>query len=178
MNKNGWNKILKGFVPLSFFLLLVSGIRYGLDKWSRELWSKGISLVQSLSVWLFVTPWTTAHQASLSITYRRSYCLRATILQFSSVQSLSRVRLFVTPWIAARQASLSITISRSSLRLTSIESMMPFSHLILGRPLLLLPPIVPSIRVLYSESTLHMRISLQFVSHFLLSTYWNSPSFT
>ena len=55
----------------------------------------------------------------------------------SSVQSLSCVRLFVTPWITARQASLSITISRSSLRLTSIESVMPSSYLILGRPLLL-----------------------------------------
>ena len=64
-----------------------------------------------------------------------------------SVQSLSRVRLFVTPWIAARQASLSITNSQSSLRLTSIESVMPSSHLILCRPLLLLPPIPPSIRV-------------------------------
>ena len=77
--------------------------------------------------------------------------------QFSSVQSLSHVRLFVTPWIAARQASLSITNSRSSLRLTSIESVMPSSHLILCRPLLLLPPIPPSIRVFSNESTLHMR---------------------
>ena len=77
--------------------------------------------------------------------------------QFSSVQSLSRVRLFATPWIAARQASLSITISRSSLRLTSIESVMPSSHLILGRPLLLLAPISPSIRVFSNESTLYMR---------------------
>ena len=75
----------------------------------------------------------------------------------SSVQSLSYVRLFVTPRIAAREASLSITIPRSSLRLTSIESMMPSSHLILGRPLLLLPPIPPSIRVFSNESTLHMR---------------------
>ena len=58
----------------------------------------------------------------------------------SSVQSLSRVQLFLTPWIAAPQASLSITNSRSSLRLTSIESVMPSSHLILCRPLLLLPP--------------------------------------
>ena len=65
----------------------------------------------------------------------------------SSVQSLSRVRLFATPWITARQASLSITNSRSSLRLTSIESVMPSSHLILCRPLLLLPSIPPSIRV-------------------------------
>ena len=78
-------------------------------------------------------------------------------LQFSSVQSLSCVRLFATPWTAARQASLSITNSRSSLRLTSIESMMPSSHLILGHPLLLLPPIPPSIRVFSNESTLRMR---------------------
>ena len=77
-------------------------------------------------------------------------------LQFSSVQSLSRVRLFATPWIAARQASLSITNSQSSLRLTSIESVMPSSHLILCSPLLLLPPIPPSIRVFSNESTFHM----------------------
>ena len=76
---------------------------------------------------------------------------------FSSVQSLSRVRLFATPWIAARQASLSITNSRNSLRLTSIESVTPSSHLILCRPLLLLPPIPPSIRVFSNESTLRMR---------------------
>ena len=78
-------------------------------------------------------------------------------VQFSSVQSLSHVRLFATPWIAAHQASLFITISRSSLRLMSTESVMPSSHLILCRPLLLLPPIPPSIRVFSSESTLLMR---------------------
>ena len=78
-------------------------------------------------------------------------------IQFSSVQSLSRVQLFATPWIAACQASLSITNSRSSLRLTSIESVMPSSHLILCHPLLLLPPIPPSIRVFSNESTLCMR---------------------
>ena len=76
---------------------------------------------------------------------------------FSSVQSLSHVRFFATQWIAARQASLSITNSQSSLRLTSIESVIPSSHLILGRPLLLLPPIPPSIRVFSNESTLRMR---------------------
>ena len=75
--------------------------------------------------------------------------------QIRSDQSLSRVWLFATPWIAARQASLSITNPWSSLRLTSIESVMPFSHLIC-RPLLLLPPIPPSIRVFSNESTLHM----------------------
>ena len=74
-----------------------------------------------------------------------------------SVQSLSRVRVFATPCITACQASLFITISRSSLRLMSIESVMPSSHLIFGRPFLLLPPILPSIKVFSSESTLHMR---------------------
>ena len=79
------------------------------------------------------------------------------LASISSVQSLSRVQLFVTPWIAAQQASLSITISRSSLRLTSIEFVMPFSLLILGHPLLFLPPIPPSSRVFSNESTLRMR---------------------
>ena len=74
-----------------------------------------------------------------------------------SDQSLSHVQLFATPWIAAHQASLSITNSWSSLRLKSIESVMPSSHLILCRPLLLLPPIPPSIRVFSNESTLRMR---------------------
>ena len=77
--------------------------------------------------------------------------------QFSSVQSLSRVQLFATPWISAHQASLSITNTRRSLKLTSIESVMPSSHLILCRPLLLLPPIPLSIRVFSNESTLRMR---------------------
>ena len=78
-------------------------------------------------------------------------------LQFSSVQSLSHVQLFATPRIAACQASLSITNSWSSPRLTCIVSVMPSSHLILCRPLLLLPPIPPSIQVFSSESTLRMR---------------------
>ena len=75
----------------------------------------------------------------------------------SSVQSLSPVWLFATPCTAARQASLSITNSRSLLKLTLIESVMPSSHLILCRPLLLLPPVPPSIRVFSNESTLRMR---------------------
>ena len=70
---------------------------------------------------------------------------------------LSRVQLFATQWIAARQATLSITISRSSLKLTSMESVMPSSYLILCRPLFLLPPIPPSIRDFSDESTLFMR---------------------
>ena len=76
---------------------------------------------------------------------------------FSSVQSLSPVQLFATPWIAARQASLSITNSWSLLKLMSIELVMTFSHLILCHPLLLLPPIPPSIRVFSNESALRMR---------------------
>ena len=79
------------------------------------------------------------------------------LIQFSSVQLLSRVRLFGTPCIAACQAFLSITDSQSSLKLMSIELVMPSSHLILCYPLLLLPPIPPSIRVFSNESTFHMR---------------------
>ena len=84
-------------------------------------------------------------------------------VQFSSIQSLSRVRLFATPWVAARQASLSTINSWSSLKLTSIELVMPSSHLILGHPLLLLPAISSSIRVFSNESTLCMR----------WAKYWN-----
>ena len=84
-------------------------------------------------------------------------CIYIYIYKTRSDQSLSRVRLFETPWIAARQASLSNTNSRSSLRLMSIELVTPSSHLILCRPLLLLPPIPPSIRVFSNESTLRMR---------------------
>ena len=77
--------------------------------------------------------------------------------QFSSVQSLSHVQLFVTPWTAARQASRSITNSRSSPKPMSTESVMPFNHLILCRPLLLLPSIFPCIRVFSNESALCIR---------------------
>ena len=79
------------------------------------------------------------------------------MVQFSSVQLLSHVWIFATPWIAARQAPLSITKSRSLFKLMSIESVMPSSHLILCCPLLLLPPIPPSIRVFSNESALRMR---------------------
>ena len=78
-------------------------------------------------------------------------------LSVSSVQSLSRVWLFATPWTAASQASLSITNSHSPPKPMSIESVMPSNHLILCRPLLLLPSIFPSIRVFSNESALHIR---------------------
>ena len=76
---------------------------------------------------------------------------------FSSVQSLSCVRPFATPWTIAHQASLSITNSWNLLKLMSIESVMPANHLVLGRPLLLLPSIFSSIRVFSNESVLHTR---------------------
>ena len=78
-------------------------------------------------------------------------------VQFSSVHSFSCVGLFATPWITARQASLSITNSRSPPKLMSIELVMPSNHLILCRPLLLLPSIFPSIRVFSKESALRIR---------------------
>ena len=83
--------------------------------------------------------------------------MRECIHVFRSVQSLSGIQLFVTPWTAAHQDSLSITNSHSLVKLMSIESVMPSSHLILCHPLLLLPSISPSIRVFSNESTLHMR---------------------
>ena len=76
---------------------------------------------------------------------------------FNSVQSLSHVQLFATPCTAAHQASLSITNSQSLFKLMSIESVMPSSHLILCRPLLLLPSIFPRIRVFYCDSVLRIR---------------------
>ena len=79
------------------------------------------------------------------------------LIQFSSVQSLSRVLLFATPWTAAHQASLSITNSQSLLKLMSIESKMPSNHLILCHPLLLLPSIFPSIKVSSNELALGIR---------------------
>ena len=80
----------------------------------------------------------------------------SSMVQFSSVQSLSRVRLFAAQWPAARQASLSITNSQSLLRLMSIESVMPSNRLILCRSCLFLPSILPSIRVISKESVLHI----------------------
>ena len=86
--------------------------------------------------------------------YKEYVCLN---IQFNSVQSLSPVRLFATPWTAAHQASLTIINSRSPSKPMSIEWMMPFNHLILQGPLLLLPPIFPSTRVFFNESAIHIR---------------------
>ena len=94
---------------------------------------------------------------------------------FSSVQSLSRVWIFATPWISASQASLSITNSQSLLKLMSIKSVMPSSHLILCRPLLLLSPIPPSIRVFSNESTLRMRWPKYWSFSFTISPFNEHP---
>ena len=90
-------------------------------------------------------------------TFQRIYHNKHLAVHLSSVQLLSRVRLFATPGTAAHQASLSITNSQSLLKLMSIESVMPSNHLILCRPLLLLPSVFPSIRVFSNESALHIR---------------------
>ena len=83
-------------------------------------------------------------------------CVWVCVYEFSSVQSLSRVRFFAIPWTAAPQASLSITNSQSLLKLMSIESVMPYNHFIPFRPLLLLPSIFPTIRVVSNDSVLHI----------------------
>ena len=86
-----------------------------------------------------------------------SYLFLIYVTQLSSLQSISRVWLFATPWTTARQASLSITNSQSPPKPTSIKSVIPSNHLILCRPLLLLPSIFPSIRVFSNESALRIR---------------------
>ena len=131
-------------------------------KWIKSTENTGV--ISSYNWIPLVFPLTPSHPSPLfwrtfwnSVMSNVFFTLTYPSVQFSSVQSLSRVWLFATPWISAHQASLSITNSRSSLRLTSIESVMPSSHLILCHPLLLLPPMPPSIRVFSNESTLHMR---------------------
>ena len=127
---------------------------WSIIKWFKiilsEVWSGNISLYNKIN--LNKIPISRIEQ--LIKIYKNSEDFRD---QIRSDQSLSHVRLFANPWIAAHPASLSITNPRSSLRLTSIESEMPSSHLILCHPLLLLPPIPPSIRVFSNESTLRIR---------------------
>ena len=113
----------------------------------KSTWKSDLVCLESTVIFNFSPSYSTGHQKlGLAVNH-----------QIRSDQLLSRVRLFATPWIVARQASLSITNSRSSLRLTSIKSLMPSSHLILCCPLLLRPPIPPSIRVFSNESALRMR---------------------
>ena len=112
---------------------------------------------------LKMLPWQLEVAGDASASVLKETCLgirygsfRELSVGFSSIQLLSRVLLFATPWIPARQ-SLSITNSWSLLKPVCIESVMPSSHIILCCPLLLLPPIPPSIRIFSNESVLHMR---------------------
>ena len=103
-----------------------------------------------------------------------------TLVQFSSVQSLSHVWLFETPWTAACHASVSITNSQSLLKLMSITSVMPANHLTLCHPLLILPSIFPSIRVFSNEAVLHITWSNYWSFSFSISLsneYWGLISF-
>ena len=134
----------------------------------------------------FVTPWTVAYQAPLSMGFSRiepmSFMSPALAGRFfitsatweaksrTVVQSLSHVQLFVTPWTAAHQASLSFTISWSLFKLMSIESVMPSNHLILCYLLLLLPSIFPSNRVFSKEPALHIRWPKYWSFHFSISS--------
>ena len=111
--------------------------------WNWGYWYE--LMISKISIWVY------------TFTHIHSYAYTQGGAHMCSVQSLSHVRLFVTPWAAARQASLSITNSQSLPKLMSIESVMPSNHLILCRPLLLLPSIFPSIRVFSNKSTIHIR---------------------
>ena len=129
----------------------------------QENW-KSIKLKQRWFPWLYIQSllckeWLSQAPIAFHISVPEicMWALTNLSVQFSSVQSLSHVRLFTTSWITACQASLSITNSRSLLKFMPIDSVVPSSHLILCRPLLLLPPIPPSIRVFSNESTLRMR---------------------
>ena len=132
-------------------------------------WEYCLSLRQWFHfLWLYIQKWDNGSHNSSLLNFLRShhnifqrqlywYTFLSTVHEFSSVQSLSHVQLFVTPWIAASQTSLSITNCQSLLKLMPNESVMPSIHLILCHPLLLLPPIPPSIRDLSNESTNHIR---------------------
>ena len=116
----------------------------------------------TVDVWMYIWALCTVplickpHYARVKLFPLLSWLYQSSSVQLlSSVQSLSRVQLFATPWITACQASLSITYSQSSLRFMSIESVMPSSHLILCRPLLLLPPIPPSISLFQWVNSSH-----------------------
>ena len=132
-------------------------VMYGCESWTVKKAERREIDAFELWCWrrLLRVPWT-ARRSNQSILKEISPGISLESDQIRSDQ-ISRVRLFATPRITAHQASLSITNSQSSLKLMSIESVMPYSHLILCCPLLLLPPIPPNNRVFSNESTLHMR---------------------
>ena len=137
INELLWNR--KRLTDIDNRLVVAKGTGGGMN------WESGVSRCK-----LLFTEWINKVLLYSTMNYIQS-------VQFSSVQSLSRVRFFATPWTAACQASLSITNSQSPPKLMSIESVIPSSHLILCRSLLLLPSIFPSIRIFSNESALHIR---------------------
>ena len=139
---------------LCFKILLSRGSNPTSCSWTCVLGSRGVELICSDSQALVSSVQFSHSVVSDSL---RPHGPQHARPPFSSVQLLSRVWLFATPWTAARQASMSITNSRSPPKPMSIESVMPSSHLILCRPLLLLLSIFPSIRVFSNESALHNR---------------------
>ena len=160
------------FLSLSFLLLFFNSCSFSVStistwQWNLMLFKASLSFLTCLPPFfyflIFHFPSNCASRTFFFIYSLLFFlCLdlfvwKICFMGISSVQLLSRVQIFATPWIAARQASLSITNSQSSLRLMSIDSVMPSSHLILYHPLLLLPPIPPSIRIFSNESTLRMR---------------------
>ena len=150
------------FHQLLTYLLIFVPCAFWFSGWEPE--NVFVSLSGSMlisakkGVWGWLEGWRKGNVFSCFLwdSYRLLVCLYV-LWTFSSVQSHSCVRLSVTPWTEARQASLSITISRSLLKPISIESVMPSNHLILCHPLLLLPSILPSIRVFSNESVLRIR---------------------
>ena len=125
--------------------------------WGKKPWAKWVKRLNYGNRWTLNFWWWTCYSGYRSLTKVLNMWNLYNVTSQCSVQSLSRVRLFVTPWTAACQASLSITNSWSSLKLISIELVMPSNHLILCHPLLLLPSIFPSIRVFSDESVLRIR---------------------
>ena len=146
-------------MSMSSSLFLKNSIVYFIDIttfiWAKYFHFKKVLFYTVYFLWLFSFLYGYLYlRLSLSVLCLKVHC-PFIFIQFSSVTQSCLT--LCNPWIAACQASLSITISWSSLKLTSIESVMPSSHLILRRPLLLLPPIPPSIRLFSNESTLRMR---------------------
>ena len=148
--------LIQSLKPKSLFLWI---LQYTLQSYSKDFIPQESLFIVSYRIYilrLLLLSWDISCTWKNNITWAIKIISRC-FIWVSSVQSLSPIWLFVTPWIAAPQASLSITNSRSSLRLMSIESVMPSSILILCCPLPLLPPIPSSIRVFSNESTLRMR---------------------
>ena len=151
MGKQTWSRLLRETAQACLRITWDPNVAFTKGKW--------VSTIILSKQFLFgkLVPIQWLHNTSDHLLFYGLSRKAGTTLQFSSVQSLSRVRLSVTPWVTVRQASLSITNSQSSLKLMSIKSVMPSSYLIFCLPLLLLPQIPPSIRVFSNESTLRMR---------------------